>query len=387
MTKFQTPIYIFIFCIGLFACNSEKKQQTNDTGIVMSLVTLQTSVLDEYNSSQSKLFALRELAADKSNPLSSTKALKVLLAIEKIDKHAEDLIAHIERIKKQLFTELGENINPSDKNSIVSSPYNLREPLSIGTYALFEVKSTATTSLLDYAGNTSKELIADIQSFRKVLCEEFILSHSMDGEAPFYFKDPAINEYKDFTDLQNQFEKALNKSNIHNDDFDVLQLLYAKLSVSNYHWSTVMKSDISWMSVFGVLTSIEYKILEARTNALENIASRFSLGSEFTISSLEPVVFGPEIAYEGETVEMEVALAGYDENNQPMVTVSGGSIKETKNGKGYVTTKAPTGVKEMTIGGTISILSRSGDLKFFPWTKTIVILKHDAVYNQIHGLK
>jgi hypothetical protein len=148
-----------------------------------------------------------------------------------------------------------------------------------------------------------------------------------------------------------------------------------------------MKSDISWMSVFGVLTSIEYKILEARTNALENIASRFSLGSDFNISTLKPIVFGPEIAYEGEMVDMEVALGGYDENNQPLITVHGGTLKETKNGKGYVSTKAPNGAKEMTVAGTISVLSRSGIVKTYPWQKTIVILEHDDDYYKVYGPK
>lgn len=387
MTKFQAYFLLVFLSIGVVACNSDNKEKSNDEGLTMSLITLQTSCVDEYNNSHSTTYSLKDVAQDKSNLTTAAKAQRVNQSIKKIDEEAAKLISQIEAAKKSLFKELGENINPMNKNSIVARKYTDREPLLIGSYALFEVKSTSTSNLLDYSGTTSKKLIEGIRSFRTVLCEEFVASNSTNGESPYFFQDPKINQHKDYLDLRDQLSKALNKSNIHYDDFEMLKLLYGKLSFSDYHWQSVLQSNSNWLSIFGVLTSMEYTVLEARTNAIECMAARFNLGSDFIVSSLEPIVFGPEIAYEGEMVQMEVALGGYDQYNAPVLTVNGGTITEIKNGKGYVVAKAQEGATEMSLSGTISIHTRSGEVKFYPWQKTIVILKHDDAYYKVHGPK
>jgi hypothetical protein len=66
-------------------------------------------------------------------------------------------------------------------------------------------------------------------------------------------------------------------------------------------------------------------------------------------------------------------MAAFDSDKQPIVTVNGGSLKETHDGRGFVTAKA--GGSELNLSGTITILNKSGVPKTMPWEKKIVVMK------------
>jgi hypothetical protein len=90
-----------------------------------------------------------------------------------------------------------------------------------------------------------------------------------------------------------------------------------------------------------------------------------------------PLAYGPEVANQNEEVEIQVLMAAFDSDKQPIVTVSGGTLRETKEGKGYVTAKGGSG--ELKLSGQITILNKSGVPKTLPWEKTIQIMKPQGV--------
>lgn len=387
MTKTIFFLSITISLLLLSACGGEAAKQM-DTAQIHSMVVLQSSTMEEWYTSESKAVQLREIAKDRNNPSASMKAANMMKAAKHFEALGSKIISRVEDLKKEMFKDVGENVKDVGPNSILGRSYSHIEPFRISLFSLYKVKSIGSTSILDLNEQTIRELVENIRSYREVLCSELVQSNSVTGQKPYFFKDPKIVQFQNYDDLNAKVDKAMSKSHIAPDDIEAVRKFYMDLSFTDEHWSQVFHKNMSWLTAFGVLISIENTVISARKNALTLMASRFNLGSEFPISALEPVVFGPEIAYEGEQVKMEVTIAGYNRDIQPQVQVhGGGQVVEIRDGKGIVQTKAPSGGKEMSITGTISIRTRSGNIISYPWRKTIVILKHDEDYYRIHGPK
>jgi hypothetical protein len=86
---------------------------------------------------------------------------------------------------------------------------------------------------------------------------------------------------------------------------------------------------------------------------------------------------GPLIANEGDEVELKVLMAAFDSDKQPVVTVSGGKVKETKDGAATVVANV-SGSGEMKLSGTVAIAKKSGEMKRENWEHTIKIMKPEG---------
>jgi len=76
-------------------------------------------------------------------------------------------------------------------------------------------------------------------------------------------------------------------------------------------------------------------------------------------------------------VELKVLMAAFDSDKQPVVTVSGGKVKETKDGAATVVANV-SGSGEMKLTGTVAIAKKSGEMKKETWEHTIKIMKPEG---------
>jgi gliding motility-associated protein GldM len=211
---------------------------------------------------------------------------------------------------------------------------------------------------------------------------ELIASSSSTPEKKWSFKAPNIVDFKDQKDLNAQITKAM--KNVNPDDQEIIKKIYSSLTKDeiadvdhdkNIHWIGRTFDHAPSVAALASLSSLQKEILTARADAVTVIRQRVG-GGEYSFNKIMPLAYGPEIANSGEEVEIQVLMAAFDTDKKPIITVSGGNLRETKEGKGYITTSGSSG--EVKLSGTISILNKSGIPKTLPWEKTVRIMKPEG---------
>jgi len=307
MSKVIFLSFIF-FGLVISSCNSENKV-VNDPTLIIVMDNIQNSTLDEFLIGQEKSVLIKEKTQDRSNPAVAEKATKMYKSLQKIDEEAGRLMSLIEKGKKEMFKELGEEIG-SNKESILRREHNKNYPLMISWYSLEKVRSTEHTDILDKESKFYKELQEGLLAYRKLICSELALSFPSNNESkPYFFNDPNLTDVRDHEKLSKEIQMAIENSNVANDDKQMLQFIYFTMTFTIDQLKD-LRGDLPWINAFGALISIQNEILKARTYTFRTIASRFSFYGDHQVSAMEPIVFGPEIAYEGEEVKMEVTVGG-----------------------------------------------------------------------------
>ena len=234
----------------------------------------------------------------------------------------------------------------------------------------------------DISNPTGKgiELWNNLNKFRNELTE-LVASSQISEKKPFFFKAPSITNFKDMKDLNAQIDKAIKSSNVSPDDQDMIKKIYGSLTkqersevheVPNVHWIGKTFDHSPSVAAIASLSSLQKEVLTARADAIALIRSRVG-GGEYSFNKIMPLAYGPEVANQNEEVEVQVLMAAFDSDKQPIVKVNGGTLRETKDGKGFVTAKGASG--EIHLTGEITILNKSGIPKTLPWEKTIQIMK------------
>ena len=183
-------------------------------------------------------------------------AVSIYKVMEEIDKAAADKIQLIDRIKMLVFQAIGEDLNPSaelpiilkDRATFKLDYQNITKP---GLTANSEPCKPLTTNLnhvqkkdaydeqmLLMGINESIEkpnvkapgfaVWPAMQEFRKEICDLIVnASTAIDEDGKKYsFKDPKIIKYKDLKDLDTQLKKALDASDIKQDDRGIITSMY-----------------------------------------------------------------------------------------------------------------------------------------------------------------
>lgn len=351
---------------------------------------IQISNLNEYGRGEEKKSDLKEVAEDKSAPDVMKKAKALLLVVEKIDKMTAEQIKMIDDMKIEILKTCGEDVTKTGEEAIITSPYNTKEPLKPARMNLMHVEGKdkydepmlvmgIAEDLKNPSGN-GKKLWESYNKYRTDLTE-LIASSSSTPEKKYSFKDPKINKYKDFKDLKGQLEKSLKTVAV--DDQEALIKIYQSLTKlervkmeeneeGEVHWIGKTFDHSPSVAALASLSSLQKEILTARADAVALVRGRVG-GGEYSFNKIVALAYGPEVANQNEEVNIEVMMAAFDSDKQPIVTVNGGTLKETHDGRGFVTAKA--GSSEMNLSGTITILNKSGVPKTMPWEKKIIVMK------------
>jgi hypothetical protein len=351
---------------------------------------IQVANINEYGRGEEKKFDLKEVAEDKSVPDAQKKAIALLKVVDQIDKKTADQIKYIDKLKLDILKECGENINQTGPEFIITKPADSKEPLRPIRMNLMKVdgkdKYDEPMHVMGIAEDIKRpkgegiKLWDSYNNYRKELTE-LVASSSSTDEKKYSFKDPKINSFKDYKELNGKLDKAM--TNVAPDDAEAIKKIYASLTkqelwdleeadLKGVHWIGKTFDHSPSVAAIASLSSLQKEILTARADAVALIRSRVG-GGEYSFNKIMPLAYGPEIANNGEEIEVQVLMAAFDSDKQPTVTVNGGSLRETKDGKGFITARG--GGNEVRLSGTITILNKSGIPKTLPWEKTIKIMK------------
>lgn len=351
---------------------------------------IQISNINEWGRGEEKRADLKAVAQDKSAPDVQKKAKALMKYVDEIDKMTIEQIKMIDDLKLEILETCGENVKDKGDEFIVTKPYDANEPLKPTRMNLMKVegkdKYDEPMLIMGIADNIKTpngngiKLWDSYNKYRTDLTE-LIAKSSSSKEKATSFKDPKVNKFTDYADIKKQLSKAI--KNVAVDDQEALMKIYASLSKNEriddaetgekgIHWIGKTFDHSPSVAAIASLSSMQKEILTARADAVSLIRSRVG-GGEYSFNKIMPLAYGPEVANQNEEVEIQVLMAAFDSDKQPIVTVSGGTLRETKEGKGYVTAKGGSG--ELNLSGNITILNKSGVPKTLPWEKKILIMK------------
>lgn len=351
---------------------------------------IQISNINEYGRGEEKRNELNEAAQDESQPDVQRKAKRLMKTVEQIDAITAEQIQLIDRMKLEILEKAGEDTKQSGEEFIIAKKYDKEDPLRPIRMNLMKVdgkdKYDEPMDVMGIADDikhptgNGKQLWDAYNKYRTDLTA-LIAKSSSTGNTTYSFKDPKINDYKDFSDIKRQMENAM--KTVAPDDKEGLLKIYSSLTkqefadmhdgeIKQVHWIGRTFDHSPTVAAIASLSSLQKEILTARADAVSLIRSRVADG-EYAFNKIMALAYGPEVANQNEEVEIQVLMAAFNSDRKPVVTVNGGSLKEIRDGKGFVIAKGTTG--EVKLNGQITILNKSGLPKTMPWEKTIQIMK------------
>ncbi|GAB5416258.1 MAG: gliding motility protein GldM [Crocinitomicaceae bacterium] len=343
---------------------------------------------------------LVEISSDKTNKIRAAKAAKYLDVVAEIDALTAKRIKLIDDIKLEILKECGEDVTSKGDLSIIMKPYDARKapctPIRMNLDKV-EGKDKYDDPMRIMLGNNTDikkptgkgmELWKSMLGYRKEITEIIASSRVVSDEngnlsfdSNYKFNAPNINAFKSPQDLNNKILKAVESSNVHIDDKDVLMEIYRSLSkeeystvhdVENVHWLGKTFDHSPSVAAIASLSSLQRDILSARAAAIAHVRSRVG-GGDFTFNSIIPVAYGPEVVNEGEEFTISVLMAAFDSDKQPRVMLDGDLISDIRDGKGNITLKGAG--QKMELKGKIAVQNKQGVWKEREWSKTITVMK------------
>jgi len=362
---------------------------------------MQTANLTELFRGDEKKSELVETSADNSNPQRAKKAKILLEAVNKIDDLTAQRIREIDELKFEILKACGEDMNTvNPTGAIVMEKYdeknNPLKPIRMnlafvnGKDKYDDPMRIMLGEATDIKNPTGKglDLWKSLNKFRAEITEKIASTHVYTNESgkvitdkKYSYKAPSINKFKDQADLNNQIKKSISKQNVHLDDQEVILEIYRGLTkqerldvddVKDVHWIGKTFDHSPSVAAIASLSSLQKDVLAARAQAITLIRSRVG-GGEYSFNKIIPLAYGPEVVNANEDFTIEVLMAAYDSDKQPEVIYGGESIKDVRDGKGYIKLKGSG--SSMELSGTVSIRNKSGLKKTMPWKKTVTVMK------------
>lgn len=346
----------------------------NDPGKLYSLEIIQTNTLDQFSYGEMRMAEMEEIMEDRTNPNNFQTRVDLLYkAFLKIDRLTGIQISTLSKMKIDMFKSFGEDVSIKSENSIINYEYKnekLSQPIS---YTLNKIKYSGESNLLN---EENRDLIIElIRKYRYELCT--IIEESINFEKsmePYIFIDPRITDFKNEDDFNQQFDIKIKKSKIAADDYETIKRIYRILTKTDDQWKMIISEKNSWIDDLGILLSIESDILKVRSFAFDQIRSRIGCGGNYNFSHILPIVYGPDAAVAGDTIELKILMAAYNAYQTPTFEIfGGGTLEKVEKGIGYVKVVLPKS-KEIEIKGNITVKNKSGVPKTEMWNHKIVIL-------------
>ena len=343
-------------------------------------------------------------------------AVSIYKVMEEIDKAAADKIQLIDRIKMLVFQAIGEDLNPSaelpiilkDRATFKLDYQNVTKP---GLTANSEPCKPLTTNLnhvqkkdaydeqmLLMGINESIEkpnvkapgfaVWPAMQEFRKEICDLIVnASTAIDEDGKKYsFKDPKIIKYKDLKDLDTQLKKALDASDIKQDDRGIITSLYKGLTKNEMqpdpheegrmrHWVGGTFDHAPAVAAIAALSGLQSEVLTARADAMAYLSSKVG-GGNYAFNKVTSLAIAAPSVTGGATDTLRVMMAAFDSEKQPIVTPDDGkgTLVETKGGQAYIAYTAPSG-GEIELTGTIAIKDKFGNLKPAQYSTVVKVVE------------
>jgi gliding motility-associated protein GldM len=350
---------------------------------------IQISNENEHARGLEKRNQLQEQAENASEQALRKLAVQQFAAVEKIDDMTAKVIRQIDEIKLKLLENCGEDLTVGPGH-IITRAFDLKEPLKPTRMNLEKVESKDEYDKPMYLliGEDIKrpdakgmEIWKSYNQYRNQLVS-ILASTAISEDKKYFFNAPTIRQYKNYADLNQQLDKAMQRSVVHPDDREIIVKIYAALSknerytvndVTGVHWIGKTFDQAPSVAALASLSSLQKEILTARADAIAHLRNRIG-GSEYSFNKIMPLAYGPELVNSGDEVSLQVLMAAFDSYTDPSITVDGGQLTEVKNGIGKVVFK-PTATGDYNLKGNISIRNKRGETKTMSWNKTVRVMK------------
>jgi len=336
---------------------------------------------------------------DAENKHKIQKLKFVQSKMKEIDQLSSIIILSIDEIKQELLSKSGENVDQVDylKDDVIlwSKRDEKKQSLPIRMNLMaVNAKDQFDTPMHLLIGDDIKnpneygmKLWNDFQNFRSELVD-ICGTYSLNNQN-FEVKSTRINAYSSNSDLVSQVEKMIDDSPRLNkeEDRQFLIDLYLGLTkkeknkvhdVADVHWIGQTFDHAPLVAAIASLSSLQQDILSARALALSHWESKVTTG-EFSFNRIIPLVYGPSIVNQGDSLSLEFMMGAYNSEENPRVTIDemeNAQIVYPKNGKGIATMKM--GNSSVTLKGKIAIKNKNGVWKEKEW-------KHDVIVMQPSG--
>lgn len=354
---------------------------------------IQISNENEYFRGLEKKSVLKEKAEDKTAPDVQKKAKKFMLVVDKIDEMTAKRIKEIDDLKLQILTECKEAVDATGEEAIITKKYDPKDPLKPTRMNLSHVDGKdkydepmrimigMETDIKKPSG-AGKDMYENYMKYRNELVELLVSSNST-PEKKYSFKAPDIRAFKNEQDKLVQIKKAVDAQKVSQEDKDIVVKIYAALTKNELsevhgtpgvHWIGKTFDHSPSVAAIASLSALQKEILTARADAVTTIQARVG-GGEYSFNKIMALAYGPEIANQGEEVEVQVLMAAFDSDKQPSVVSNGANVPRDQISDGKAHIKVKGNGPEVKLSGTITILNKSGIPKTEKWDKTIKIMK------------
>ena len=364
---------------------------------------IQVANENEFARGEEKKGQLEEVAKAGESPQVRDKAKAFMKEVDKIETMTADMIAFLDGCKLEIMTACQELVTKDGKNApgvsehegLIIKPYdkaktpckpirmNLAHCQGMDKYdePMFVMGISNSVKSPEKKG---KELWEKYNKFRNDLTDLVVKSAST-SEKPYSVKCKDILEFKDVEDLGKKVDAMFKTGKLPTDEYDEIKKIYMALC-KNEKYEVHEEPGVHWVGktwdhnpqVAGLasLSALQKEILTARADAIALIRSRVG-GGDYSFNKVMSLATGPLIANSGDEVELKVLMAAFDSDKQPEVTVSGGKVKETKDGSATVVATVSSG-PEFKLNGTVSIAKKDGSKKTETWEHTIKVMKPEG---------
>jgi hypothetical protein len=364
---------------------------------------IQVANENEFARGEEKKGQLEEVAKAGDNPQVRDKAKAFMKEVDKIEAMSAEMISFLDGCKLEIMTACQELVTKDGKNApgvtehegLITKPYdksktpckpirmNLAHCQGMDKYDEPMFVMGISESVKD-PKKKGKELWEKYNKFRNDITDLVVKSAST-PEKPYSLKSKDILEFKDIEDLNKKVDAMFKSGKLPTDEYDEIKKIYMALC-KNEKYEVHEEPGVHWVGktwdhnpqVAGLasLSALQKEVLTARADAISLIRSRVG-GGDYSFNKVMSLATGPLIANEGDEVELKVLMAAFDSDKQPVVTVSGGKVKETKDGAATVVANV-SGSGEMKLTGTVAIAKKSGEMKRENWEHTIKIMKPEG---------
>tara|TARA_B100001287_G_scaffold263199_1_gene253838 strand:- start:5893 stop:7698 length:1806 start_codon:yes stop_codon:yes gene_type:complete len=343
-------------------------------------------------------------------------AVSIYKVMQNIDKVAAEKIQLIDRVKLLIFQSIGEDLSMSaelpiiikDRATFKLDYANATKPGLTANSEPCKPLSTNLNHVQKKDAYDEQMLIMGInesiqspnkkapgfavwpamQQFRKEICDLIVdASSAIDEDGKKYsFNDPKIIKYKDLNDLDKQLSKALDASNIKQDDRGIIANLYKGLTKNEMqpdpheegkmrHWVGGTFDHAPAVAAIAALSGLQSEVLTARADAMAYLSSKVG-GGNYAFNKVTSLAIAAPSVTGGATDTLRVMMAAFDSEKQPIVTPDEGkgTLVETKGGQAYVAYTAPSG-GEIELTGTIAIKDKFGNLKPAQYSTVVKVVE------------
>lgn len=363
---------LFFTCLLLHVAFAQERSHL--TEVIMTLENeMQQMNINQADRGQSFISDFNaEMVSLKGDELVRKRSkLKMILdQMELIDQHTSEMIFYLDHLKKRLINQ---SVEGSTNNFSTVTVYlgHKSHPNRLNLFAL-----SKPLQKVGFYPSDSSELVSKIEAYRQQMIEGVGNYPSLYNDHNFHVnKVETITKFTNIEDFRNQVFEQMNKDSAVNYKEDKAVLIDVYMFVDNARTESRLLESGALLTNLSVITTLQHKILSARSLALAHWASKVSR-CNYGFDEIRPVIEGPEIIHEGEKVELIGYLAALDSGNQPVLTVtSHKNVQISYTGDGTANIDISSLSKGThVIEGTLSIKNKSGVAKTEYWKKTIEVV-------------